>query len=396
MFQVDAPPGVPDYDTPRSRHALSLKLSDTFAHLERLERAAVFDSLCKTLERCAYHGLRFDSLRSSLEERRRNLPGEVLWDGVVAGLHFELQAMSGAARVAIDEIIYIIARRHRVDPRQASQEPWAASCLIPRRRRLDRRTDVEEVRELRARAEWFDTLNAYRNSFFHNGWRHGGGHFDADDLRAASKAPSMNALLVPDRSSLRSRSKPHEWTYKDGRTVDDVAKAVRDGLDQSLRAIFEGPWRTPEPSPGRLPRSEHPNVIVVLVVPAVVETPTALFIPVFTTEERARQCPVFKGSSQVEVVRTPVSTAVAGQPAVSFSLTGLEHSSTPAGLNEIHLVLDPEPQDAEWRKVDAKAHAILRVEDLRAAGFHMPISLPVTDLEHVFLWRPPVVHDWLP
>lgn len=164
----------------------------------------MFDSLCKTLdyrlERCANHGLRFDSLRSSLEERRRNLPGEVLWDGVVAGFHFELQA------------------------------------------------DVEEVQGLRARAEWFDTLNAYRSSFFHNGWRHGSGHFDADDLRAASKAPSMNALLVPDRSSLRSRSKPHEWTYNDGRTVDSVAETVRAGLDKLLRAIFEGPWRTPEPA----------------------------------------------------------------------------------------------------------------------------------------------------
>jgi hypothetical protein len=394
MFQVDAPPGVPDYDTPRSRHALILKKSDTFAHLDPLESGALFDSLCKTVERCAYHGLRFDSLRSALEERRRNLPGEVLWDGVVAGLHFELQAMSGAARVALDELIYVIARRHRVDPRRASQEPWAASSLIPRRCRLDRHTNVEEVRELRKRADWFDTLNAYRNSFFHNGWRHGGGHFDADDTRAASKTPSMNALLVPDRSSLRSRSKPHEWTYDEGRTVDSMAETIRNGLDQALRAIFEGPWRTPEPAPGRLPRSEHPNVIVVLVVPAVVETPTALIIPMFSTEDRARQCPVFQGASQVEVVRTPVSTAVVGQAAVSFSLTGLESSTMPAGIHEIHLVLDPEPQDAEWRRVNAKSHAILKVEDLRSAGFHMPISLPVTNLEYVFLWRRPLVHDW--
>ena len=171
------------------------------------------------------------------------------------------------------------------------------------------------------RLAWFQLLNAYRNSFFDHDWRHGSGHFAADDARQAATEPAANALIVPDRSSLGRRSKPHEWTYKDGTATDDVMRLASEGLDGLVKDLCEQAWSVREPQPGTVPRQDQPNMIVGLVIPALVQVHDLVVLPFFTTKEKAEAFE-FMQATEAELVDVPVSTAVINQEAVSFSLRG--------------------------------------------------------------------------
>jgi hypothetical protein len=190
MFRTPQPPGVPDFDTPRIRQVFMLRQSPTLEPIDAKERTALVDSLMGTLSRAQYHYLRFKELRAALDERRRAMPGAIMGDSLVDCLHFELQAFCGAARMTLDELVYLAARRQGQHPKQARRAPWETSDLVTKE--LPPVCDVPEIRRLRERASWFATLNAYRNSAFHHGWRHGAGHFSADDLRQAAKNAATN------------------------------------------------------------------------------------------------------------------------------------------------------------------------------------------------------------
>jgi hypothetical protein len=389
MYRRRYPAGVPDTHSVRSAHLHTAAVSEAFSGIPSGERAALFDSLTKTFRRTEYHRLRYDDLRRAVDTRRDGLPGEVFWDEFVETLHFELQAFCGAARMLLDELVYIVARRHGAVPTRARKSPWETADLV--RKPLPEECAVEEIELLRRKAQWFDLLNAYRNSFFHHGWRHGTGHYASDDIRASARNPAANALLVPDRSSLGGRSKPNERSYADGTTVDDVLRLAREGLHDLLLELCEGPWSTAEPAPGTAPRAEHPNLIVSLANPALFSFRDCVVIPFFTTVELAR---AFKLPDEraVELVDMPVSTAVIGKAAVSFALKGLTIESLPSGTRSVKVLVDPvvkgQAENIECvHAVDVDFHAAI-------ASPTSPISIPVANVTRLFVWRGVNAREW--
>ncbi len=193
--------------------------------------------------------------RDSLDEIRAWAPGDVFFDTAVNTMHFELQALTGAARAP--------GRRARVcdrNPSRASETgrrvPLIRDLIAPgsaqdRTRNASTSGPSRVVRS---------SLNAYRNVFFHRGWAHGTGHFDSDG-RQAAELPKMNALLVPDRTSLGGRSRPYDWTYNDGTTIDEVANEIHQGMISVVDELCANEWGTAAaPAAGRIPVDEHPEL----------------------------------------------------------------------------------------------------------------------------------------
>jgi hypothetical protein len=381
MYRLPYPPGVPDMHTMRGAQLDVASRSAAFATLPDGERTALFESLTRTLRRSEYHRLRYSALRACLDERRADLPGRVFWDEFVETLHYELQAFRGAARMALDEIVYLGARRSGVDPMVARERPWETAKLITSD--VPPQCAIVEVDVLRTKRTWFGLLNAYRNSFFHNGWTHGSGHFAEDDLRSAARDPAANALLVPDLSSLSKRSKPHERTFNTCTTVDDVMRDAHGGFDEVLRELCEGPWATPEPPPGRLPRNEHPNVIVQLIKPTLFEVHDKVLIAFFSTEAAAHS--FGHPGPEGELLTVPVAKSVVGQRAVTFSLSGFK----PAGRSvaKIDALFDPKPEK-DWRNIVCTRRVEVDIAQALASPT-APLSIPVVeDFKRWFVWGP--------
>lgn len=391
MYQFPDHPGVLPTDPRRRSQFHVLTDAAALSGIPADELKAVLNSAAKTYTRGAYHEARFVTLRRELDQRRELLPGEVIWDNLIEYVHFELQAFAGACRTLLDELVYIIARRHGASRSRARQAPWHTADLC--KKELPVECTVPEVQAIRNLESWFDTLNAFRNTFFHHGWRHGGGHFSAEDLRASTQSPASNGLLVPDRESLRGRSKPFEWTWTNRTTVDEVALQVRQGTERLLDDILGSAWGTPIPPPGTAPMHERPNVMVVLVRPAFLETPLAVFLPIFSTRELGLAFGEFSNNPAVELVDAPTSSLVIGQRAVSITLAGIEHNEMPAGASHIEVVLDP-IADARWTQVKARLRTKIDLRELIAKGTHTPVSFPIPQVSRVWLWKPIDARSW--
>jgi hypothetical protein len=388
MLRRENPPGVPRVDTLRANQVGALKGAAALASIPEREREAALESLSKTLRRVEYHHRRLQEMLTALESRRVGLPGEVFWDPLLEVVHFELQAFCGGARMALDELVYLIARRHGIPEGRARR--WETNKLFTEPVDAGGDQDRPEVAQLRARAAWFGTLNAYRNSFFHHGWRHGAGHFSPEEAHTAVRSPAANGLLLPDETSLKGRSKPHEWTWTTGRTVPAVAHDVYTGLDGLLEDLCHGQWATELPAPGTFPEDRYPNLLVTLVKPAVLVTFHSVIVPFFTSEEAARRFEPFCREGGLELVWVRASEFVAGRRAISFSLHGIVQAGLPPGLR---VYLDPQPADSDWTAVIAKSSAGIDLQTVVQAPQH-PVSLPIDDLSGAFVWRKCAPREW--
>lgn len=390
MYRRPYPPGIPDPHSARSAHLHAAAAAPAFASIPSDERAALFESLGRSYRRSEYHWLRFLDLLKELPARREEMPGQVFWDEFVEFVYFEAQAFCGAARALLDEVVYLIARVHGVPPKKARKDPWETSNLVTAQS-LATACQVPEVSILRASASWFGRLNAYRNSFFHHGWRHGAGHFDAEDSRAATVDPAANALLIPDFDSLAGRAKPHEWTYHRSDTLDQIMKDLHEGLDAVLRGLCEGPWTTPEPPPGQKPRSEHPNMIVSLPVPVVyIVREEVAIVAFFTTEAKAKA--LAPGIPNVELVQLPAVESVVGQRAFPFSLRGLGED-LPAAVKSVKVLIDAVVADPDWRNISCTNAIDLDLDEVRAKPLY-PVNLVVRDRERLCTWVRSTSHGW--
>ena len=316
----------------------------------------------------------------------------MFWDEFVEVLHHEMQAFCGAARMLLDELVYLVARAHGVAANRARKRPWETAELMTEA--LPAECQVPEIGVMRAHLPWFQLLNAYRNSFFHHGWRHGSGHFANDDSRHAATDPAANALIVPDQSSLGRRSKPHEWTYNDGTTTDDVMRLANEGLDGLLRTLCEQTWSVPEPQPGTVARQDQPNMIVSLVIPALVQVHDLIVLPFFTTREKAEAFEFTRGSD-LELVDVPASTAVINQTAVSFSLKGLDQVPIPLGAKIVKVLVDPVVTDEGWKNLSCLAAIDIEISEVLKAPT-TPINIPVSNIDRLFTWRRHNSRGWVP
>lgn len=397
--RLELPPGLPDCDILRSRQVSLLRESPALAPLTAEEREGILSSLASTIRRATYHNSRFNEILRELEVRRAQIPGEVFYDAIVECLHFEFQASCGAARMALDELVYIIARRHGVSETRARAKArgdklWETNNLFTCTT-LAEECDVPEIAEMRSRRDWYDTLNAYRNAFFHHGWRHGAGYFAKDDDTKASKAPSRNALILPDRTSLKGRNKPYEWTWNEGQMLDDVARSVHEDLGELINTLCSKHWGTPEPAQGSIPPEHKPTILATFAKPFMLRSEKALIAPLFSTRELAERFDSFRKVEGLEIRKLrSAQTFLSNTPEFVLSFADLEKISLPPEVSALYILLDPEPADETWAAAKWKYAAMVPLKDLLSKGTHHPLRLAFPDTDEAFMWCQHGEHKW--
>lgn len=391
MYRVEPSHGVTSSEADTTRQLRCLAQSPAFAAVPEAEREILIQSIARTAERVEYHYQRFRSQRQMLDEIRAWAPGDVFWDAAVSCMHYELQAMAGAARVIVDELLFLTARRYRPTLSAQEERSWAGATVFRDPVVPGSLTDVPEVHRLCRHRKWFDLLNAYRNMFFHRGWQHGSGHFNEDGRRAA-QLPKMNALLVPDQRSLTSRSRPYDWTWHDRTTVDEVASRIHAGLVTLLKEVCTEDWDTGVPQPGTLPDDELPNLIVTLPVPVMLTIGDTAVVPIFSSREKAlvmaQRVPDLSRRTDAgahELIEVRSNADVVGSEAISLSFAGLLPS---ADVKSLHVCLDPEPTHNDWKRITAAAAAECLLAELIADDLKI-VSLPVQSPMIVYMWRTP-------
>jgi hypothetical protein len=362
--------------------------SASFAGIPEAQRDALVESIAHTIGRADYHYQRFRVHRRTLDEIRAWAPGEVFFDAAVSAMHYELQALAGAARLLVDEIVFLIARRHG----QHGQQSWEAVPLIRKPIVSGSSMDISEIHRLRGHRVWFDLLNDYRNTFFHRGWQLGSGHYD-NDGRQAAELPRMNSLLVPDQASLTNRSKPYDWTYNNKTTIDDVATRIHQGMIEMVGDLCLNEWGTSVPPPGRIPDHERPNLFVNLPVPIMLTIGDCALVPFFSSREQAmaliRRVPELSAkvdTGDFELVEVRSSPDVSPQTeAISLSFAGL---SADPETKWLRVLLDPEPQNEEWTRIKATTVTDVPLKELLADKIQI-VSIPVSAPMTVYIWRAP-------
>ena len=388
MYRVESPLGIPSHETDVARQLRMLVDSKVFSAIPQDKREVLIQSVAATLARADYHFQRFLKLRARLDETRAWAPGDVFWDATVSPIHFELQAQAGAARALLDELVYLVAARHTKGGK-FDKEKWAVWRLYRRPVSPGSPTDVPEVHRMKANVAWFDMLNAYRNKFFHSGWLHGSGHYFRSS-RQIWDAPQRNALLVPDQSSLTSSSKPYDWTWNDGTTVDDVARRVHEGAEALVSELCELEWGTPMPKAGTMPKEEHPNLVIILPRPVLLMGRDAYFLPLFSTREKAdallQMLPGLAArarSDQIELIETRSTTDVDGVEAIHFSTQGLSEEPP---LDCIRACVDPEPPDGDWGRIDRTLCVDMPLTELLNNKMKFA-SIEMREPMTIFVWR---------
>lgn len=386
FIRAPEPDGLPIRDTLLGNHVRGLEDSSKLAGLLEDERQLVLSSLSATVLRADYHLRRFRNIRAELDKRRELAPGDVFWDGLGRFLHFELQAFTAAARAALDELVYLIARIHGATSKKARGKPWATNDLFTKD--LPTACDVPEVHLLRKYADWYDWLNAYRNASFHHGWVSGTGHFSIDSTDKAASLPSMNALLLPDRDSLRGRGKPFEWTWSEGNNVDDLVRRLETGFGDLLRDMFENAWGVPTPAAGLMPEEVRPTMLVTLPRPVYATIGKEILIPLFTTEETANAFMRGRDPGNGELHRVPVVQMDANVRRVYFSTSRIEEMVSPE-TQFLHVVVDPSPSLSADGKLSATGHITIAISEVLADEMRS-VSMEV-ERDDVFMWRTPMV-----
>lgn len=391
MYRATRPIGVPVTDTGTSRQTRTLNESAAFKAMSPDRRETLTNCLALAIERAEYHYQRFRDLRNTLDIIRAWAPGEVFWDFAVSSMYCEVQALAGAARVIVDQMLFLMASRIESTMSRRRERRWEAHAIFNEDIPPGSETDIPEVHRIRRHKPWLDLLNAYRNGFFHGAWQHGSGHYD-NDGRIAARLPRMNALLVPDRASLAGRGLPWDWTWADNTSIDEVATRIHDGIAAMVNDICVNEWNTDIPAEGSLPVEEHANLIIALPVPALLQAENQVFIPIFSSEKLARQFASRISSksrdftSHYELIRIKSSADVVGVEAISFSLLGLD----PTDTSHIHVYVDPEPLDDDWSYVHAVKTCQIEVKQVLADAIKI-VSIPVEQPQAAFIWRTPMV-----
>jgi hypothetical protein len=280
-------PGVPDYDSLLIRGIKNANDEPALAALEPEERKAALAALAESAARASYHKQRFDELLVAMRTRRDAVGGPVVSDWHAAPpLIWEGVAFLGAARTAVDVLVYLAARR--AGKSIVGAKGWdAGEAIAPKETggTSPTRYDVPEILAIRALGRWFKELNVYRNVVYHRGW--GGqsyGLFTRADTAEEASLSGFNALLLPDFASLDARKLQHEWTYADGSRLDELVERTDTGLNTLLRSVFVEVWGCAIPAPGT---AEHPSCALYLPTPAVLVFTDLAVVPLFTSKTAA-------------------------------------------------------------------------------------------------------------
>ncbi len=301
---------------------LNLIARSALASIPVDELRAVLNSLANTICRATYHRRRFERVVQFCAARRAGL-GPVGYDATAHFAVYEAAGVLGASRSAVDEIMFVSARRAGESASGASR--WEASpaifASVPRDPRATQRaaaySQSDEVLSLRAERDWFAEMNAYRVAFTHHGWNPSIGAFypAASPLPEASD-PRYNVMLIPDPASLEGPTtrgrRSNAWTYVQQLRLEDLVVRVHDGLERVVQDIALRVWRMPVPPDGTEPRDRRPNVILHLPRPAFVLVDDRAVWPVFATERDASgfHARVMGSDERIEVREIGLTTEV--------------------------------------------------------------------------------------
>jgi len=315
-FRLPRVSGIPD---PYSQLSAGLTLAaeaQCFSHLPKLEVDSTLAALSEAYVRSRYHKLRFDDCLETTKVRRAALGGPVVSDWTsVPPLIWEASAFLGAARTAVDVLIYLAARRAGKSENTADR--WdATEAILPKT--VDggmspTRYDVAEVLIIRSRNPWFEKLNLYRNVVFHRGLENDRwGFYSRQDTAVEAYDPKFNAMLIPDEQPLRDRKRSHDWTYTACNRLDDLVEELETGLSEIFLEVLTLAWKSSVPAPGKMPKHEQPNSILRLPRLLVLEYADCRAISVFETKIAAREFKALPTDSLI--LRAVLPTKIGDDP----------------------------------------------------------------------------------
>jgi hypothetical protein len=390
MFQLPRPEGLPDVDTSRTRMVRQIASVAALSTLPENEREGVALSLAMTLARALYHRDRFEQVIAALNQRREQTAGFITYDMFSQYTVFEAAGVLGAVRLAIDEIIFIVARIRGVSP-QDIHTSWKAENVM--KTGFDKRPDLDvpEVRALRSRQPWYEEMNDYRNVLHHRGWRSQiAGYFPLDSALPEALLPEHNVMLVPDRKSLEGKKRPHEWTYNDRVRIEEVVRKAVEGFEQLLDDLCMTCWGGTVGSMGKIPKDEQPNMVVSLVRPTLLLFGNHVVLPVFTSPEAAGKFNGFPTLDGLYLDELSPSAMYVGEPAFTFALPGLKDvlQGEPTG-GDLILAFNPTRLDADRMNIDVAAFERVPLAKILEAGDMEPLSIQKAALtvDRLYLWR---------
>jgi hypothetical protein len=243
------------------------------------ERRALFKSLATTINRALYHQKRFGFFLAQYHERRERTGCTRGYDEVSRLAGFEALSVLSTVRSAVDELVFITARRHGESGRD--DDGWKVHPLLTS---SNSTKETEELRYLRAQVDWFKELNDYRNALVHRGF-----FFPSNDPAASARIPDAdNPWLAPDRRSITNHARPHLWTFVDRVAMEDLLTRVCSGFHASLHVLGRM-WGLSSPPPaGTAPVEQHPNIVIATEQPAfVLGREDTIHVAVFTAKAKA-------------------------------------------------------------------------------------------------------------
>jgi hypothetical protein len=391
-YRVDRPADLPLVDTPRARmvRLLGMDGSPALQALAVDERETLLFSLTLTLGRGLYHRLRFRQIVDLLAARRAETTGTVTWDTFAAYALFEAAAALGAVRLSVDEIIFITARLRGIDPPEIYKR-WSANDVMTTDFAKRPDFNVPEVVALRTEKDWYDEMNDYRNVLHHRGWRGDtGGYYPLGSTLPEARSDEHNVMLVPDRASLVGKTRPHEWTYTEGRRLEDVVDAAIAGFERVIDKVCMSCWGGSVPPSGKIPPEELASIFVLLPRPIVLVAGKSLLLPVFSTEKSARAFKGFPPDLPRDLVEVLPDSAAMGQNSFTFTLR--DEALAQADLDgDLIVALDSSGIDPQTMMLPATVAARLPLNQLRENAETEPIGIPQKEfkVERLYMWRYP-------
>ena len=197
----------------------------------------------------------------------------------------------------------------------------------------DKRKGIDEFLCFPKYLRWFEILNSYRNAFFHHGWLHGNNINYIGNNKNKFQLSRNNAFLLPDWESIKSNSKPSNWSWENGYQLFDIAKLSLDGLKDLINDLCSNYWSIPVPAPGEISVEEHPNLLLRIVKPLLFKTPQ-LVIPIYTSVDLAYKNVPTMDSDKHEIAE--LNCKIEDERSIfNLSLSGIDHKE------KVLILIDP-------------------------------------------------------
>jgi hypothetical protein len=393
LVSVELPKGIKETDSEMSRIIYELKNQSNFAGIPKVERDSLFFSLSKTYERYQYHLFRFGEIKSYIEFNRSRLPNEIFFDSSLKYLYFEIQSLFGAIRLFLDELMYLVARNHGFSHEDAVSGNWEAKNIFTLSQ-PNATKHFYEVKYVLSHLNWYEKLNKYRNAFYHHGWNHQFGHSDTKDISSLASSEKYNGLFVPDESSVKTKSKPFQWTWNNKTHIYKLVSEIEIGFEKFITGLIRDVWLIPSfDVTGTIPISDQPNIIISLPRPVVIFYDCDVVVPVFSSRKKAQDCNLISNtvgnhSEKIEIIKITENKLIGSEGYFTFSLNGIENRDFPEEIKTSKLRVALDPVFNEVGKVVSVSAIVdnLKLSEISDKSLE-PVSVSFPGQQEIYVWR---------